>query len=51
MSTNLQQYSTENQLDKIKRYADQRGFEVVRVFQDAGPSGLTLNDRDGLQDL
>src|SRR5882724_6235968 len=51
MSTDLQQYSTENQLDKIKRYADQRGFEIVRVFQDAGRSGLTLNDRDGLQDL
>ena len=51
MSTDLQQYSTENQLDKIKRYADQRGFEIVRVFEDAGRSGLTLNDRDGLQDL
>ena len=51
MSTDLQQYSTENQLDKIKRYADQRGFEIVRVFEDAGRSGLTLNDRNGLQDL
>ena len=51
MSTDLQQYSTENQLDKIKRYADQRGFEIVRVFEDAGRSGLTLTDRDGLQDL
>jgi len=51
MSTDLQQYSTENQLDKIKRYADQRGFEIVRVFEDAGRSGLTLTDRNGLQDL
>ena len=51
MSTDLQKYSTENQLDKIKRYADQRGFEIVRVFEDAGRSGLTLDDRDGLQDL
>jgi DNA invertase Pin-like site-specific DNA recombinase len=51
MSTDLQQYSTENQLDKIKRYADQRGLEIVRVFEDAGRSGLTLTDRDGLQDL
>jgi DNA invertase Pin-like site-specific DNA recombinase len=51
MSTDLQQYSTENQLDKIKRYADQRGFAIVRVFEDAGRCGLTLNDRDGLQDL
>jgi DNA invertase Pin-like site-specific DNA recombinase len=51
MSTDLQQYSTENQLDKIKRYADQRDFRIIRIVEDAGRSGLTLDNRDGLQDL
>ena len=51
MSTDLQQYSTENQLDKIKRYADQRDFKIIRIVEDAGRSGLTLDNRDGLQDL
>jgi DNA invertase Pin-like site-specific DNA recombinase len=51
MSTDLQQYSTENQLDKIKRYADQRDFTIIRIVEDAGRSGLTLDNRDGLQDL
>ncbi len=51
MSTDLQQYSTENQLDKIRRYADQRDFKIIRIVEDAGRSGLTLDNRDGLQDL
>jgi DNA invertase Pin-like site-specific DNA recombinase len=51
MSTDLQQYSTENQLEKIKSYALQRDFEIIRIIEDAGRSGLTLDNRDGLQDL
>jgi DNA invertase Pin-like site-specific DNA recombinase len=51
MSTDLQSYSTENQLDTIRRYADQRGFEIVKVFEDSGRSGLNIDGRDGLQDL
>jgi DNA invertase Pin-like site-specific DNA recombinase len=51
MSTDLQQYSTENQLEKIKSYAAQRDFQIIRVIEDAGRSGLTLDNRDGLQDL
>jgi acetolactate synthase regulatory subunit len=31
MSTDLQKYSTENQLHTIRRYAEQRGFTIVRV--------------------
>src|ERR1700687_1044162 len=34
MSTDHQKYSTENQLDTMKRYAGQRGFEIVRIFED-----------------
>jgi DNA invertase Pin-like site-specific DNA recombinase len=51
MSTDLQQYSTENQLDRIKRYAEQRDFRIIRIIEDAGRNGLTLDNRDGLQDL
>ena len=51
MSTDLQKYSTENQLQTIRRYADQRGFTIVRIFEDSGRSGLTIQDRDGLQSL
>jgi DNA invertase Pin-like site-specific DNA recombinase len=51
MSTDLQKYSTENQLDAIRRYAEQRGFEIMRVFEDSGRSGLKIDGRDGLQAL
>jgi DNA invertase Pin-like site-specific DNA recombinase len=49
MSTDHQKYSTENQLDTIRRYAEQRGFEIIRIFEDSGRSGLRIDDRDGLQ--
>ncbi len=49
MSTEHQQYSTENQLDRIKEYASRRRFEIVRVFADEGKSGLSAKHRDGLQ--
>ncbi len=49
MSIDHQKYSTENQLDTIRRYAEQRGFEIIRVFEDSGRSGLRIDDRDGLQ--
>jgi DNA invertase Pin-like site-specific DNA recombinase len=51
MSTDLQKYSTENQLDAIRRYAEQRGLEIMRVFEDSGRSGLRIDGRDGLQAL
>ncbi|UVO33446.1 recombinase family protein [Bradyrhizobium arachidis] len=51
MSTDLQKYSTENQLHTIRRYAEQRGFTIVRVFEDSGRSGLRIDGRDGLQSL
>ncbi len=51
MSTDLQQYSTENQLSAIMRFATARGFEVVRVYEDAGKSGLRLESREALQAL
>lgn len=51
MSTEHQKYSTENQADIISRYAAQRGFEVVRTYEDSGKSGLTLDGREALQRL
>jgi DNA invertase Pin-like site-specific DNA recombinase len=51
MSTDHQKYSTENQLETIRSYADQRGFEIVQIYEDSGRSGLTIDGRDGLQHL
>lgn len=51
MSTEHQQYSTENQLDAIKRYAAQHNMTIVRIYEDAGKSGLRLSGRDALQQL
>jgi DNA invertase Pin-like site-specific DNA recombinase len=51
MSTEHQQYSTENQLDRIKEYAAHRGMDIVRVYQDDGKSGLTVKGRDQLRQL
>lgn len=51
MSTDLQKYSTENQLAAIRKYADDRGFEIVRIYEDAGRSGLRLDGRDALKQL
>jgi len=51
MSTDHQKYSTENQLETIRRYAEQRGFEISEIFEDSGRSGLKVDGRDGLQQL
>jgi DNA invertase Pin-like site-specific DNA recombinase len=51
MSTDLQQFSTENQLQTIRKYAEQRGYEIKRVFEDSGRSGLNIDGRDGLNSL
>jgi DNA invertase Pin-like site-specific DNA recombinase len=51
MSTEHQQYSTENQADAIRQYADDHGFEIVRTYRDDGKSGLRLDGRKALQNL
>ncbi|WP_333835336.1 recombinase family protein, partial [Rubrimonas sp.] len=51
MSTDHQKYSTENQLDVIRRYAAARGLNIVKVFEDSGRSGLRLDGREALQAL
>ncbi|SKA41342.1 Site-specific DNA recombinase [Enhydrobacter aerosaccus] len=51
MSTEHQRYSTENQSDAIRQYAERRGLEVVKTYADEGRSGLRLDGRDGLKQL
>ncbi|WAC72333.1 recombinase family protein [Roseateles sp. SL47] len=51
MSTEHQQYSTENQADKIREYAERRNIEIVRTYADEGKSGLRIDGRKALQQL
>src|SRR5262249_53285976 len=51
MSTEHQQYSTENQQSAIRKYAAQHGITIIRTYGDAGKSGLRLSGRDALQQL
>lgn len=51
MSTDHQKYSTENQADAIRQYAESRGFEIVRTYADEGKSGLRVDGRDALKRL
>jgi DNA invertase Pin-like site-specific DNA recombinase len=51
MSTEHQQYSTENQREIIRQYADRRGMNIVRTYTDAGKSGLRIDGRDALKQL
>ena len=51
MSTDHQKYSTENQLGTIRRYANERGYTIVRIFEDSGRNGSRMDGRDGLKSL
>jgi DNA invertase Pin-like site-specific DNA recombinase len=51
MSTEHQQYSTENQSGVIRQYAERRGMVIVRTYADAGKSGLRIDGRDALKQL
>lgn len=49
MSTEHQQYSTDNQAIAIARYAEKRGYEIVNTYADEGKSGLNIGGRAALQ--
>ena len=51
MSTEHQQYSTENQSDAIREYAQKRGFRIVKTYADKGKSGLSIEGRDALRQM
>jgi len=51
MSTDHQQYSTQNQADIIHAYAASRCIDIVRTYADEGKSGLNIGGRLALQQL
>ena len=51
MSTEHQQYSTDNQADAIHRYAAAEGMEIVKTYSDEGKSGLSVVGRDALRQM
>jgi DNA invertase Pin-like site-specific DNA recombinase len=51
MSTEHQQYSTQNQQSVIRDYAQRRGMTIIRTYTDAGKSGLRIDGRDALKQL
>ncbi|MCW0014683.1 recombinase family protein, partial [Burkholderia pseudomallei] len=51
MSTEHQQYSTENQREVIFAFAAARNLEIVKIYADEGKSGLRLEGRDQLKAL
>ncbi|MEC3910052.1 recombinase family protein [Sphingobium sp. CR2-8] len=51
MSTEHQQYSTDNQSVVIRQYAERHGYTIVRTYADEGKSGLTIAGRPGLRQI
>lgn len=51
MSTDHQKYSTENQADAIRAYAERHNIHITDTYTDAGKSGLSLDGRDSLKRL
>jgi DNA invertase Pin-like site-specific DNA recombinase/predicted nucleic acid-binding protein len=51
MSTDHQQYSTANQSQAIREYAERHGFKIEKTYVDSGKSGLNLDQRDALKQL
>ena len=49
MSTKHQQYSTENQIAVIERYAVDHDVEIVATYSDDARSGLQLENRPGMR--
>jgi len=51
MSTDYQQYSTQNQIAAIAEYAARKNLTIVRTYADEGRSGLQLDKRLALKEL
>ncbi|MCY4499125.1 MAG: recombinase family protein, partial [Rhodospirillaceae bacterium] len=51
MSTDLQQYSPENQVAVIERYAAESDMEIVATYSDEARSGLRLENRPGMRQM
>jgi len=50
-SSDHQKYSTSNQDEALRRYADRKGLHVVASYEDDGRSGLDLGGRPALRQL
>ena len=51
MSTGLQQYSPDNQMAVIERYAAENDMELVATYSDEARSGLRYENRPGMQKM
>lgn len=51
MSTEHQQYSTENQAARIREYATHHRIAIIRTYADEGKSGLRIDGREALKRL
>ena len=51
MSTDLQQYSPENQMAVIECYAAENDMEIVATYSDEARSGLRLKNRPGMRQM
>lgn len=51
MSTDHQRYSIDNQLDGIMRYAEENNITIVKTYTDEGKSGVSINGRQGFQQI
>ena len=51
MSTEHQQYSTQNQAQTIREYTERRGIRIVKTYSDDAKSGLIIGGRMALQQM
>ncbi|EPA3074495.1 recombinase family protein [Enterobacter cloacae] len=51
MSTEHQQYSIDNQMQFIQKYADAHNMSIIKVYDDEGKSGVSANGRDNFKRL
>lgn len=51
MSTEHQQYSIDNQIQFIQKYADDHNMNIVRIYDDEGKSGVSAIGRDNFKKL
>lgn len=51
MSTNLQEFSLDNQAQFIKKYADDNNMEILHTYDDAGKSGVSTSGRHDFNKL
>lgn len=51
MSSRPQDHSIEHQCARLYQFAEEHGIEIIKMYADAGKSGLSINNRDGMREL